>query len=204
MKRKLSKGAEAIIYSTKNNIIKDRIKKNYRINEIDSRLRKFRTKRESKILERLNDLNFPAPKLIKTDKKQIIEMQYLKGKKLRDVLDDNTIKLAKELGKKIAILHNNNIIHGDLTTSNMILKDQIYFIDFGLSFISHKTEHKAVDLHLLKQALDSKHYKVADKAFKAAITAYNKESNDKDVLERLNKVEERGRYKLKQRRVRNS
>ena len=42
-----------------------------------------------------------------------------------------------------------------------ILKNgKVYFIDFGLGFFSNKTEDKAVDLHLLKQALESKHYQI--------------------------------------------
>ncbi len=196
--KELSRGAEAIIYLD-NDIVKDRIKKNYRIKEIDEKLRKFRTKREAKILEKLAAINFPAPKLIKTDEKQKIIMEHIKGEKLRDVLEKNDyIKLSKEIGKKIAILHNNHIIHGDLTTSNMILADEIFFIDFGLSFFSHKIEDKAVDLHLLKQALESKHFRVWEKCFKAALENYEKNAdNAQEILDRLEKVEGRGRYKGK-------
>ena len=227
--KKISQGAEAIIYLDKDMlgnrkkkrfptsqkssgqihntnkrlktisvIIKDRIKKNYRIKQIDTKLRKFRTKREAKILEKLAAIDFPSPKLIKTEK-QKITMENIKGDKLRDVLEKKKYqKLSREIGKKIAILHNNNIIHGDLTTSNMILEKEIYFIDFGLSFFSHKTEDKAVDLHLLKQALESKHFRVWDKCFKAALQSYKKYAhNSKEILQRLEKVESRGRYKGK-------
>lgn len=201
MKKQIGKGAEAIIYLDKN-VVKDRVKKSYRLKEIDEKLRKSRTRREAKVLEKLKAINFPAPKLIRHDKKEIVEMQYIKGPKLRDVIEKNPVKLAKEIGKKIAIMHNNNIIHGDLTTSNMILNKEIYFIDFGLSFFSHKVEDKAVDLHLLKQALESKHYKVWEKCFKMAIKSYEKEcDNGKDVIKRLDVVEGRGRYKGKQKRV---
>lgn len=226
--QKISQGAEAIIYLDKDMlgnrkkkrfptsqkssgkitnkrlktisvIVKDRIKKNYRIKQIDEKLRKFRTKREAKILEKLALINFPSPKLIQTDEKRKITMDNIKGDKLRDVLEKKKyLKLSTEIGKKIAILHNNNIIHGDLTTSNMILSDEIYFIDFGLSFFSHKTEDKAVDLHLLKQALESKHYRVWQKCFKAALQSYKANANNsKEILQRLEKVEARGRYKGK-------
>ncbi len=202
MKKQIGKGAEAIIYLDKN-IIKDRIKKSYRIKEIDEKLRRFRTKREAKVLEKLNALNFPAPKLIYCDKKEIIEMEYIKGPKLRDVIEKkDCIKLSKELGTKIAILHNNHIIHGDLTTSNMILNNELYLIDFGLSFFSHKTEDKAVDLHLLRQAMESKHYKIWKKCFDTAMKYYEKESdNGKEIIARIEQVESRGRYKGKQNRV---
>ncbi len=214
--KKISQGAEAIIYLDKD-IIKDRIRKNYRIKEIDEPLRKFRTKREAKILEKLALINFPSPKLIRLDKYKIV-MKEIKGKKIRDVLEKKDfLKLSKEIGKKIAILHNNNIIHGDLTTSNMILeneiffidagkskisgiskKNKVFFIDFGLSYFSHKTEDRAVDLHLLKQALESKHYKVWDKCFKSALQSYKSNAdNSKETLQRLEQVEGRGRYKGK-------
>ena len=44
-------------------------------------------------------------------------------------------------------------------TNDMIYDKKIYLIDFGLSLYSNKPEDKAVDLHLLKQALESKHYR---------------------------------------------
>ncbi len=200
MKKIIGRGAEAVIYLD-NNVIKDRLKKSYRIEQIDNRLRKSRTKREAKIFKKLEGINFPAPRLIKTDEKSIIEMDFIDGKKVRDVLTEkNYKKLMNELGKKIATLHNNGIIHGDLTTSNFILNkkdNQIYFIDFGLSFFETHVEHKAVDLHLLKQALESKHYKIWEDAYTEVLNGY-KEAVDYDkVLQRLEKVEKRGRYKQK-------
>ena len=197
---KIGDGAEAIIYLNKGIVVKDRIKKNYRLKQIDEKLRKFRTRREAKVLEKLHAIDFPIPKLILSDdKKMVIKMQFLKGKKLRDALDKkNCVKLCKELGKKTAILHNNNIIHGDLTTSNMILNKEIYFIDFGLSFFSDKAEDKAVDIHLLRQALESKHHEIFKKSFKAVLAGYKIKNPDYNIIiKRLEKVEARGRYKGK-------
>ena len=123
-------------------------------------------------------------------------MEYVNGNKLRDVFD---LKHAKKIGEYVAKMHNDGIVHGDLTTSNMIeSKDEIYFIDFGLSFFSEKFEDKAVDLHLLKEALESKHYKIADKSFKEIISNYKKHAKDsKEIIERLKQVEARGRNKHK-------
>ena len=102
--------------------------------------------------------------------------------------------ICKDLGKKIRLMHDNNIVHGDLTTSNMMLLDnKVYFIDFGLSQVSTKNEDKAVDLHLLKQALESKHYKIWEACFKVIAKAYG----HKEILNRLEKVESRGKYKGK-------
>ena len=199
-------GAEAKLYLKDNKIIKDRFKKEYRIEQIDSKLRKSRTKREAKIFDKLSTINFPSPKLIVTDKKEKIVMEFIKGPKVRDILEEKDYKkLSEEIGKKIAILHNNDIIHGDLTTSNMILSKEIYFIDFGLSYFSHKIEDKAVDLHLLKQALESKHYKVWEKCFDSAVKGYKKECKDSsEVFKRLETVEKRGRYKGKKIRKQSS
>ena len=126
-------------------------------------------------------------------------MEYIKGKLIRDVLaKGNYEELASEVGKKIAILHNNGIIHGDLTTSNMILSDEIYFIDFGLSFFSQKIEDKATDLHLLKEAFESTHPAIWEESFECALKAYEKQAeHGKEILERLKNVEKRGRNKGK-------
>jgi len=92
-------------------------------------------------------------------------MPYIPGKKLSEHLDilptKTANKVCKQIGISIAKLHDNDIIHGDLTTSNMILdsKENLWFIDFGLGFFSYKIEDKAVDLHLIHHALEAKHYK---------------------------------------------
>lgn len=194
----IAQGAESKLYLEDNKIIKDRFKKKYRIKYIDEKLRRFRTRRESKILEKLSIIDFQSPELISTDKKEKIIMSNIPGLLVKNILEKKYKKLSKEIGEKVAILHNKGIIHGDLTTSNMIFNKEIYFIDFGLSFFSHKTEDKAVDLHLLKQALESKHYKIWEKAFKLALESYkNKAKNSDEIIKRLQKVEKRGRYKTK-------
>ncbi len=214
MKSLIAQGAEAKLFLISDlkekKIIKDRFRKKYRIKELDDKLRRSRTKRECKVLNKLALLNFPAPRLIDTDDKEKITIEFIKGPKIRDILEQSDYKkLCKEIGRKIAILHTNNMIHSDLTTSNMIfnqsvnnqtnkINEEIYFIDFGLSFFSHKTEDKAVDLHLLKQALESKHYAISEQCFKCALDGYKKGYKDSaDVLKRLELVEKRGRYKNK-------
>ena len=206
-KKLIAQGAEAKIYLEKDNILKHRFKKSYRIEEIDEKLRSFRTRREAKILKKLESINFPSPKLIKSDDKENLIIEKVSGNLLKDILEKLDYKnLCSEIGKEIAALHNESIIHGDLTTSNMILgknfeeifSGKIYFIDFGLSFFSEKTEDKAVDLHLLKEGLKSKHYKIWDKCFKYILAAYRREAkNSKQTLKRLEDVEKRGRYRAK-------
>src|SRR3989344_9185764 len=202
MKTLISQGAEAKIYKENNLIIKERIPKNYRIKTIDNKIRKLRTRREITILKKAYKL-IPVPEVKdnSSEKTFKIYMDYIDGKQLAKHLDnlENKSEICKTIGKQLALLHNNNIVHGDLTTSNMILKNKkLYFIDFGLSFIDPKPEHKAVDLHLLKQALESKHYKNFESSFKNVLKGYKLKSKEyQTILNRLEKVEGRGRYKQK-------
>jgi Kae1-associated kinase Bud32 len=198
----MQQGAEAIILldKKKNIIIKNRIKKLYRISEIDEKIRKLRTRSETRIINRAGKI-IPVPTIIKSDEKtKKITMNFIEGKKLSDNLDNFPLKkqkqILREIGKNILKLHQNEIIHGDLTTSNMILKDNdIFFIDFGLGFISSKFEDKAVDIHLLKQALEAKHFKNWEILFKEFLKGYENSKDSKIVLERLKAVEKRGRYR---------
>ncbi len=200
----IQQGAEAKIFldKEKNLIIKERIKKGYRINEIDHKIRKQRTKAEKKILKKASEIiNSPKPKEEDNDYKVIIP--YIKGKKISESLENFEMKkqreIMREIGNQIAKLHNNNIIHGDLTTSNFIFNEEenkTYTIDFGLGFISQKIEDKAVDLHLLKQALETKHSSNYQVFFEEFLEGYKKESKDFDkILQRLKALEKRGRYK---------
>jgi len=199
----LNRGAEASIFLESGKIIKERISKSYRHPELDSKIRKRTTRFEARLLERASEI-ITVPKVLGScDKEMKIEMEHIDGKKLRDLVDTMTPRERKNVftrvGKKVAKLHNSNIIHGDLTTSNILFNGKLYFIDFGLGFISPKIEDKAVDLHLLKQALASKHHKHFEECFSATIEGYSKESKEfEELKKRLEKVESRGRYKSKQ------
>ncbi|MEM2915959.1 MAG: KEOPS complex kinase/ATPase Bud32 [Candidatus Woesearchaeota archaeon] len=196
----IGQGAEAILRKQENKVIKERIAKDYRVPEIDEKLRTTRTRREANILKKLEELKFPAPRLQKIDDKNMnIIMDFVEGPMLKEILHTKPSKFSKEIGRKIGILHANNIIHSDLTTSNMIhCNGEVHFIDFGLSFVSRKAEDKAVDLHLLDQALQSKHHDIYDECISAVLEGY-KEGNPnwQEVLKRLETVESRGRNKKK-------
>ncbi|MDO8623261.1 MAG: KEOPS complex kinase/ATPase Bud32 [archaeon] len=204
--KQIFQAAEAIIYKENNTAIKRRIKKSYRISQLDEKIRKSRTKSEAKLLEKASKI-INIPKVIKVDEKnKEIIMEFIDGKKLSDSLNsfpvEKQIEICRMIGESVAKLHDSSIIHGDLTTSNMILvkdlnEDKIYFIDFGLGFTSLKVEDKAVDLHLLKQALEAKHFQQWEKLFQAVLKGYSLSKNEKAVLERFNAVEKRGRYRKK-------
>ena len=166
----IAQGAEAKIFKADNTIIKERPPKKYRIKQIDDELRKTRTRKEAKILERLQQEKFNSPKIISfCDKEMKIEMECINGELMKNKITQNPEKYGKEIGKIIGKLHSKDIIHQDLTTSNiMIKKGKIYLIDFGLSFFSNKEEDKAVDLHLLEKAMQSKHPEICSKAIKKA------------------------------------
>jgi len=198
----IAQAAEAIIIKEGNNIVKRRIKKSYRIPEIDEKLRRIRTKKEAKLIENASML-IDVPKIINVDEasKEIV-MQFIEGKKLSDWLGKFNIETAKEvckqIGESIAKLHDANIIHGDLTTSNMILNEKenkVYFIDFGLGLKSERIEAKAVDLHLLRQALEAKHFSNWQELFHSVLGGYKESKNAEKTLLQLKKVEARGRYK---------
>ena len=202
-------GAEAEIILKNKFIIKRRVPKSYRLKELDEKIRKLRTRSESKILEKASKI-IPVPEVIKADenKKEII-LEFIDGRKLSDFLDKFQLKKQKEIcveiGINIAKLHDTDIIHGDLTTSNMICdsaslhthRPRIFFIDFGLGFISHKIEDKAVDLHLLKQALEAKHFKNWKILFQNVLRGYKISKNFHKTIVQLDAVERRGRYKEK-------
>ncbi|MEK6840275.1 MAG: KEOPS complex kinase/ATPase Bud32, partial [Nanoarchaeota archaeon] len=134
--------------------------------------------------------------------KMQIRMAYLDGHLVRDILDQKTPAeqkvLLREIGRIVGLFHSKDVIHGDLTTSNIILQEgKVFFIDFGLGFISLKSEDKAVDLHVFRQALESKHYQHADRCYPWFLEGYRQWKGSADVLTRLEKVEARGRYKRK-------
>jgi TP53 regulating kinase-like protein len=208
----IAQGAEAIITLKDNQIIKNRIKKSYRIKEIDEKLRKSRTRSEAKIMNKLSSI-IPVPRILKTaalskskdfelitHEKQEIIMEFIDGKKLSENLESLDYKsISKIIGETIAKVHNQNMIHGDLTTSNMIFKDgKVYFIDFGLAFHSQKIEDKAVDLHLLQQSLEAKHFTIFEECLKIILENYEKTANQgKEILQRIKVIESRGRYREK-------
>ena len=193
-------GAEAIIILDKNNVIKRRVKKSYRLPQIDDEIRKLRTRSEAKLLEKAGKIT-EVPQVKRVDEKsREISMEFLDGKRLSENLDSFPLekqkKICKTIGKNIAKLHDADIIHGDLTTSNMILmEDKVFFIDFGLGFISPKIEDKAVDLHLLRQALEAKHLKKWVLLFERVLQGYSSSKNSEAVIKQFKKVESRGRYK---------
>ena len=204
----VKKGAEADIYLTKmfdqEVIIKRRISKNYRNKQIDFKIRNSRTIHESQLLNQAKRSSVPTPtiRLVNRQNSEII-MDYVKGVRLRDLLHSKNIKkaalLCYRLGVYIGRLHKHGIIHGDLTTSNIIMdsNERMVFIDFGLGFYSNTIEAQGVDLHLLKQVFESFHYVISKECFNSVMKGYGKIIGNNKTIQVLNKIKEiegRGRY----------
>ena len=199
-------GAEAKICKTKymgfDVVKKRRINKSYRIKEIDNRLIFYRTKEESKLMTEARKYGVSVPIIFDVDSENgIITMEYLKGKRIKDILNDLSEKernrICKMIGESIAKFHNNDIIHGDITTSNMIYQDdRIHFIDFGLGEKNGEIEAKGVDLHVLMEAIESTHSKYSN-CFDYVLEGYKNGLKDdaEPVIKKIAEIVKRGRYR---------
>lgn len=201
----IKQGAEAKLFLGEQEgqrvVVKHRIKKGYRIRQIDEKIRSTRTSRESNLLSESRRSGVPTPQIFEVDKKgHKIIMEYVDGIRIKELLRECDEIVAKriclDIGKSIGKLHARGIIHGDLTTSNMILKDErIYFIDFGLGFFSKKIEDQGTDLKLLREALKSTHFEILETCWKSILNGYEKEYKGADkVLEKVGEIERRARY----------
>ena len=209
LKEKLiSKGAEAYIYLTEflglKAIKKVRIKKEYRSDFVDTRLRRQRTKREAKLLSMVKKKGIPAPSIYDLDLLNFtIILEFIEGKILRDILINNLldkeieIEIFHKIGQYIGSMHKSNIIHGDLTTSNIILTpyNRIVFIDFGLGGVTTSIEDKGIELRVFYTSLNSKHYDKIIYLFEAFLNGYSEiNPNAEEVIRKFHEISERGRY----------
>ena len=199
-------GAEAKIciskYMNFDVVKKRRVKKGYRIKQIDSNLISTRTKEEAKLMRDARATGVSIPIIYDVDLQNgVITMEYLKGKRIKDILNNldekERARICKKIGESIAKFHNNDIIHGDITTSNMILlDDKIHFFDFGLGEINSELEAKGVDLHVLMEAIESTHSKYSD-CFNYVLDGYKKElkQDANKVIKKIQDIVKRGRYR---------
>jgi TP53 regulating kinase and related kinases len=202
------KGAEASLYiaewQQRKVVIKVRLPKSYRPTALDTQIRSYRTVHEPQFLHEAKAAGVPTPLIYQVNvPKATITMQFIEGEQVKQLLNkiskterrDICVKIGESIGK----LHGHNLIHGDLTTSNMIQnpKGEIFFLDFGLGEINNELEAKGVDLHLLKRALQSTHYQFWEDCFESVICGYSnvlgQEITEK-VIAKTKEIEKRGRY----------
>lgn len=182
-------------------IAKERFQKTYRHSVLDARLTKSRCKAEAKSLLRARRGGVACPAVWGVQI-PILYLEFLEGPTVRKYLEDGggeTSKIATEIGTLIAKLHNTGTIHGDLTTSNMMMathvNSRIHLIDFGLARVSQNPEEMAVDLYVLERALISTHPELEEMGFMDTLLQGYKATNKKSdsVLQRLSAVRLRGR-----------
>ena len=212
-------------------VVKERFRKAYRHPLLEEKLSKSRLLQEAKCIEKAGDAGVSVAKVVSVDivsKKLFLE--YLEFPTLKKFLqsraEGNTVdslsvdylskKIFEVFGEKVAKIHSRNLVHGDLTTSNVlieILKDdsegfKLFMIDFGLGKLNASVEDKAVDLYVFERALTSTHpntealfelflksYESASEKLKLNVKKRKKEEKE-TVLERLQKVQKRGRKRL--------
>jgi TP53 regulating kinase and related kinases len=192
------RGAEADIYivewDSKKAVSKVRSPKSYRHQELDSAIRKYRTIHEASFMSAAKSAGIITPFVHFVDpvKAEII-MEFIEGQNIRDAL---TPDICYKIGRYAALLHANNIIHGDLTTSNFVMNKKLALLDFGLSYYSERTEDMATDIRLIKEVFTSAHIAVR-KAFPCFVEGYTnvagRKKTDK-ILENVRTIEQRGRY----------
>ncbi|KAK1195021.1 PRPK protein, partial [Pygoscelis papua] len=218
----VQQGAEARIYRGlflgRAAVAKLRIPKRYRHPALEERLSRRRTAQEARSLLRCRRAAFhlfffytgiSAPVVYFVD--YVTNSIYLE-----DIVDSITVQdhinsvqqsgsdtsslliLAEKMGELLARMHDEDLIHGDLTTSNILLRPpteklDLVLIDFGLSFISGLPEDKGVDLYVLEKAFLSTHPDT-ETVFKALLKAYAATSKKSGpVIKRLDEVRLRGR-----------
>ena len=191
----IGEGAEAQIERVSKNILrKVRVSKGYRVSALDNKLRRFRNKREFKVLSKLYEAGVNCPKVFDINENEFFfTFEYVCGDLLRDVLDH---KLLSKAFSQIVKMHNCGVVHNDLTSLNMIVKSgRVFLIDFGLSNFSVRIEDRAVDLNLFFSCIRNEHsdfYKFK----KELLDKYSRSvRNGERVVKRLFEIEKRGRNK---------
>lgn len=186
-----ARGAEAVVTIRRDSVEKRRVGKWYRVRSLDARLIAERTRAEARIISQSRRSGVPTP-IIKDVTGDTLIMERVEGPLLKEVLTGENVK---EAGRMVGRLHAAGVIHGDLTTSNIIVRNgTCVLIDFGLALVSSEIEARGVDLHVFFQTLESTtmDYPALREAF---IDGYAAEfPGYTEVLDREQEIEHRGRY----------
>lgn len=238
----ITQGAEGRLYKTTYLgsstpcALKYRPPKPYRHPILDARLTKARLSAEAKVLQRAARQGVPVPSVYAVDAAQgWMMIEWIEGAPVRARInewlgarpetdeaaaaadaEDQTpmIELMRRIGVAVGGLHSTGVVHGDLTTSNMMLRPwteskanghreqgdkakclegDVVLIDFGLATQSLLDEDRAVDLYVLERAFASTHPR-AEKLFESILDAYRGTyKKAPSVLKKLEDVRMRGR-----------
>jgi TP53 regulating kinase-like protein len=235
----LTQGAEALLYRTTfltsdtPCALKYRPAKPWRHATLDLRLTRQRILAEARVLTRCRREGVIVPAVLGLDwERGWLAQEWIFGNTVRRVLDwlhkesalsdcgkqHQVHQLLRNIGRALGRLHERGLVHGDLTTSNIMLrpadqditdqdrqvgnsvsitstKGEIVLIDFGLAQQTVQEEDKAVDLYVLERAFASTHPEV-EQDFSHLLQAYGESHKAaKVVLKKLEHVRMRGRKK---------
>lgn len=206
----IQQGAEARVYRSdffgRPTIIKQRFVKSYRVPSLDQKLTHRRMNQEVRSMARCRKNGIRAPAVYHLDMKErsIYMEDIVEGISLKEFIrsvdrstgTETLSGLMQNIGKILAKMHDCDVVHGDLTTSNMIYfpeKQELTLIDFGLSSVSALAEDKGVDLYVLERAFLSTHPNT-EELFQELLQSYCKASKGaKGVIAKLDEVRMRGR-----------
>ena len=187
---------------------KRRPKKAYRHPFLDAKIREGRTVREARALVRAKKAGVPTPAVYVVDKSEcMLVIERMQGPTVRDVIASADTasavprRLLETMGSIIARLHAADQIHGDLTTSNFMLRDvhdsdSLVVIDFGLVRHSTDAEERAVDLYVLERAIGSTHPLLSspmEAVWRGYSAGHLPDAKLAQTLQRLEMVRARGR-----------
>ena len=185
-------------------VVKRRVRKAYRNPTLDEQIRHDRTISEASRLHEAKTAGVGVPSIVGVDvENNAIAMTHLDGKVARECLDAMGVKEARKLlrsiGEQIGLLHTGGIVHGDLTTSNVIVSPSgaPFIVDFGMSRRSIEPEDRGVDLHLLQRSIVTSHSKNPSSMMNAMIRGYEQTAGKKAASSTWRKAREiarRGRY----------
>ena len=177
----------------------------YRLPELDKQIRSQRTVHEAQMLHLSKLAGVSTPHLYYLSPPEaLLVMEYVQGERLKTLLLEDGLTrerveaLGEALGRGIARLHAAGIMHGDLTTSNVIVDgDAFSLIDFGLAIHSKRLEDQAVDLRLIKETLTGAHHAVSKQLMQALLSGYSSvlgKERAGAATRKLTEIERRGRY----------
>lgn len=187
-------GAEAVISICGAMAEKRRLSKSYRVPALDKRLVAERTRAEARLITAARRGGVPTP-VMSDITADTIRMEYIQGTHLSHNLSETTVQ---EAGRMVGKLHTAGIMHGDLTTANLILEKnngRCVLIDFGLSQVTTELEQRGVDIHVFFQTLGSTAPDRAELLKNAFIVGYTETFDEAaEVIQREHEIGLRGRY----------
>ena len=228
----ITQGAEALLYRTSfltpstPAALKIRLPKPWRHPALDARLTRQRVLAEARVLLKCAREGVAVPAVLGVGCEEgWVAVEWVEGGTVKEAVRGRVVgdeegaeaamkDLMRRIGGAVGKLHSVGVVHGDLTTSNMMLRrrkggedggeevtgnaalaGEIVLIDFGLAVQTVQEEDRAVDLYVLERAFGSTHPR-EEGMFGELLEGYRVAfKGSKGTLRRLEDVRMRGRKK---------